>query len=220
MALIFALLVLVALMLAGVAMVRVINSSSQIAGNLAFRQDALMTSERATQLAIRGITSALSSNVNAMDQSNSGNGYYASAPLNVDVTGNALEGNNARVLINWDEDFCSSYANGSYASCSLTPARDALQINGNRASFIVFRLCSAAGAYTDENVHCATDNASFTGAPGVSQSGEQCQGAISYENSGNCYQTTVEHQPVVYRIVVRTLGPRNTVSYTETLVSL
>lgn len=218
MALIFSLLVLVALMLASVAMVRVVSSGSHIAGNLAFQQDALMVSERATEMAIDRLFDALLGSTNALDQSNTSLGFYASPPANLDSTGNALEGINTRALIQWDDSYCNTFDRQSFETCALTPNRDVLNINGNRASYIVFRLCSTAGALADAAVNCASAGNASAQA-GTSLTGNECQGALNYENPGQCLQLIIDSS-VLYRIVVRTVGPRNTVSFTETLVNL
>lgn len=218
MALIFSLLVLVALMLASVAMVRVVSSGSHIAGNLAFQQDALMVSERATQVAIDNLFNALASNTDALNQSDGSAGFYASPPASLDATGNALEGNNARALIQWDDSYCNTFDRQSFVSCTHMPNRDVLAINGNRASYIVFRLCNAAGALSEAAMQCASAGAAANQA-GAQLTGNECQGAINYENPGHCLQQSIDSS-VLYRIVVRTVGPRNTVSFTETLVNL
>lgn len=215
MALIFALLVLAALMLASVAMVKVVSSGSQIAGNLAFRQDALMSSEHATQMAINTLAGVLAGNLEGLNNDNLALGYYANTPAGLDPSGNALEGNNARILINWDANDCDSFASGSFSACALTPRRNVISINGNSASYIVFRLCNAAGVFTDAEVNCARV-ASSGDTNGPVLMGTECQGARNYADPGNCDPSGFE-SPALYRILVRTVGPRNTVSMTETL---
>jgi len=55
--------------------------------------------------------------------------------------------------------------------------------------------------------HCATTSAAASNS---------CQGAINYENEGKCPSGT--GVTPYYRILVRTTGPRNTASFTETIV--
>lgn len=208
-AMIFALLTLVAMSLAAVALVRSVNTGAQIAGNLGFRQDATANADRVAQQAIDMLYARLVADAYSLDADLAGQGYYASTPAKLDPTGNARTNDPSRALIAWDADFCASYPSEDRASCSHAPAAaNAVNLTpGNSASYIVFRMCDSAGSVEVSSTHCATTSAAFSNA---------CQGAINYENEGRC--PTGAGTTPYYRILVRISGPRNTASFTETIV--
>ena len=208
MAMIIALLVLVAMSLGAVALVRSVNTGSQIAGNLSFRQDATANADRVAQEAIAMLYEKLVADADSLNNDQASDGYYASQPAKLDPTGNARTGDAARALVAWDSGYCGTYPSGGHASCDHTPKASAAELtSGNSAAFIVFRMCDAAGAVDSTGIHCATTAASVSNA---------CQGAINYENEGKC--PSGAGVTPYYRVLVRTLGPRNTASYTETIV--
>lgn len=212
-ALLFALLTLVALLLATLALVRSVDTSTLLMGNIGFKQDATVTADQAARLAINWLTlnnATLNSNIAA-------SGYYASTlelasdgvtvKPPIDVTGQQLAGTANRQLIDWDGDGCKTAVSGTYTGCTVLAA-SAGTINGNDARFVVFRLCSKAGDYTiDSTISCAQP---------MSSSGNTAakKGELNYSDSA---RFTGSAGPF-YRVVVRVLGARNTVSYTETIV--
>lgn len=217
MVLVFALIVLVAMMLAGVALVRSVNTGSQIAGNVSFRQDAVATADRATQLAIDTLYDKLVALPTSLDADIPSIGYYASSDANLDPTGNGSD-SATRKLINWGDingsgAFCAGYPSSSYADCSTytpfagTDGKGAVVVNGNAASYIVFRMCDGPGSHASGVAKCATQATAAV---------NNCQGAINYENEGHC--SSGGASTPFYRILVRTVGARNAVSYTETIV--
>ncbi len=207
-AMIVALLVLVAMSLAAVALVRSVNTGAQIAGNLSFRQDATANADRVAQEAIAMLYAKLVVDPDSLNTDLAGGGYYASQPARLDPTGNARASDATRALIAWDSNYCGTYPTASRASCSHQPKASAATLStGNSAAFIVLRMCDAAGSVDVSTTHCATTSASVANT---------CQGAINYENEGKC--PSGEGVTPYYRVVVRTLGPRNTTSYTETIV--
>lgn len=207
--LIFALITLVALMIAAVALVRSVDSSAKILGNIAFQKDATVSAERATQSAIVYLRSGADLTVNGADKT----GYYASTPagVNVDVTGYQTPTDATRQLVDWDRDAnspCSYASAGTYASCAYSPSDPAIIVNGNAnsARYVIFRVCQAAGATTGNN--CAQP---LVGAK-VATGG----GAVG-DGQGEKGPPTLS-QGQYYRIVVRVIGARDAVSFTETIV--
>lgn len=207
-AMIVALLVLVAMSLAAVALVRSVNTGAQIAGNLSFRQDATANADRVAQEAIAMLYAKLVADPDSLNSDKVSDGYYASQPRKLDPTGNARTIDNERVLIAWDSGYCGSFPSSSHASCTHKPkASTATLTNGNSAAYIVLRMCDAAGSVDVSTTLCATAAASVANT---------CQGAINYENEGKC--PSGAGVTAYYRVLVRTMGPRNTSSYTETVV--
>jgi type IV pilus assembly protein PilX len=207
-AMIVALLVLVAMSLAAVALVRSVNTGAQIAGNLSFRQDATANADRVAQEAVAMLYAKLVADPDSLNNNLVSEGYYASQPHKLDPTGNARTSDNERVLIEWDSGYCSTFPTNSHASCTHKPkASTATLTTGNSASYIVLRMCDAAGSVDVSTTLCATAAASVANT---------CQGAINYENEGKC--PSGAGVTPYYRVLVRTMGPRNTTSYTETVV--
>lgn len=208
MAMIIALIVLVAMSLGAVALVRSVNTGAQIAGNLSFRQDATANADRVAQEAIAMLYAKLLVDADSLNNDAAADGYYASQPPKLDPTGNARTGDAGRALIAWDSSYCGTYPSSGHASCSHTPkASTATLTEGNSAAYIVLRMCESAGSVDLSTTLCATTAASVSNT---------CQGAINYENEGKC--PSGAGVTPYYRVLVRTLGPRNTASYTETIV--
>lgn len=202
MSLLFSLLALTALSLAGVALVRSVNTSSQVMGNLGFKQDATSAASRATEAAITWILN----NPTLLDADNAAAGYYATSLESMDPTGRTTTVAKPLGLINWDSDNCAYAAAGSWGSCSLLSFAVA-DANGNKSRYLVSRLCEKAEPQSGTNVCAKPAGASLTDAV---QRGEVRVGT-------ELRPTKLSTSPY-YRIIVRTVGARNTVSYTETIV--
>lgn len=212
-ALLFALLTLVALMLATLGLVRSVDTSTALLGNIGFKQDATAAADQATRQAIQW----LSDNRSALNTDLPASGYYAStkefaadgvtAQPPVDTTWKQLDGVVNRQLIDWDNNTCSAVGSNTYTSCALK-ATSVGAINGNAASYVMFRLCSKAGDYSiDTSISCAKP-LSTTAALASGR------GDLNYADPDKFKSTSGPY----YRVVVRVLGARNTASYTETII--
>lgn len=213
MSLIFALLALLALSLGAVALVRSVDSGTAVLGNLGFKQEALASSERATQAAIVW----LAANATTLDTDNTAAGYYASATDNLDATGQ-LSSHSGRVLVQWpvkadsvDLDTHCDYATGNFTAstqCTLTPRvlTRTTSTEPVALSYVIFRLCANTGPTTGTS--CA--------APANSGAGvANDKGSLDYSKPAPLTGTA---QGTYYRIVVQAVGARNTSSITETIV--
>ncbi|MDI1259492.1 pilus assembly protein PilX [Aquabacterium sp.] len=200
--LLFALLSLAALSLATVALVRSVDTSSVVMGNLGFKQDATAAADRATKKAITDrLNNALPGSLNI-----SANGYYATAYENLDVTGQQSTG--VRKLIDWDGNGCQYAPGTAEADCTVLPAAE-LTINENKVRYVIFRLCDAVGDPNATTTSCAR--------PLVSSSSQASKrGKLDYSD----YERFTNVSGVYYRIVVRVIGPRNTTSFVETIVHI
>ena len=203
MSLLFALLALAALSLAGVALVRSVNTSAQVIGNLGFKQDATSAGSRATETAIVW----LRANPTLLDSDNPP-GYYATSLESMDPTGRTTTDLNKLGLINWDSDGCAYAVAGTFANCSLLP-KEVPPAAGDTTSskYLISRLCEKAEAMSGTNI-CAKPAM-------LSSSGQPCKGVPTPGSA--CWFAKPVTVPY-YRIIVRTTGARNTVSYTETIV--
>jgi len=181
-----ALIVLVAMTLAGIAIMRSVDTATLIAGNLAFKQGTVQSSDNGVEQAYQWL--------------------LANRPT--------LSVNNA------PQGYNSGYANPVWTSAaawasSVTVGTDAA---GNTISYQIHRMCNCADttyngvcAATGQSNQCALDNPTGTGAPPPPAQGESFTvGAAGY----------LQDPRVYYRITVRTQGPRNTVSYVQSMVAI
>lgn len=210
--LLFALLTLVAMLLATLALVRSVDTSTTLLGNIGFKQDATVATDQAARVAIEW----LSANKASLNTSVEASGYYANtkefaddgttAAGQVDVTGGQLAAVSKR-LVDWDSDTCKAATDNTFADCVLKTA-SAGTINGNSARYVIFRLCNKPGDLgTDSSIHCAKPMS----AAGTSASK---RGELNYSD----YARFASAAGPYYRIVVRVSGARNTASFAETIV--
>lgn len=203
--LLFALLALAALALAAVGLVRTVGTGSLAVGNLAFKLDTTASADRGAELAIAW----LQTNVAALDSDSAGNGYYANALVALDPTGRNTAAA-IRAVVDWDDGYptdgnCST-AVGTITACIRPHA--AQTVGTNSVSWVITRLCAAAGSATAAGNTCAA-----TITSGVSD----CDDKSDKNYNTPCIEKVIPPAPY-YRIVVRADGARNTVSYTETIV--
>ena len=199
-ALFFAMICLVAIMLAAVTLIRSVDTSTMISGNLAFQQSATASGDGGSEAAIIALsfTQANDGGKNVLND--------ASHPFNVDspTTGYYASLNPALSLT------ASSGACGTARICwtaadSVTLAADA---SGNTVSYIVQRMCSASG------VAVQATNCLFSGAAldnnkqNIPLPQEICKGA-------GC---PVAGQTPMNRITTKVVGPKNSLSYVQAFV--
>jgi type IV pilus assembly protein PilX len=206
--LLFALLALAAISLAAVALVRSVDSGTQVIGNLSFKQDATAAADRAAEVARAWLRAP---GRNLLADSASGEGYYASAQDNLDPTGRLTSASNLMAVVNWgDSDSCAclSASPQTCSSCNRMPS-DEISLNGGtvRARYIITRLCPLPGAVNAANA-CAQPAASALSAA-------KARGEIRVGTETRPSETA---QVPYYRVIVRTVSGRNTVSFTETVL--
>jgi len=209
--LLFALITLVALLFATLALVRSVDTSTILMGNIGFKQDATATADQATKTALGWLAKySTALNTDSLSQG-LGQGYYAStkeigsdsttALDPVDATGQQIS-SAKRQIVNWDDDSCK--ASTGYL-CSFPVSTS----GSNSARYIIFRLCSLPGDY---------NGGAYTGTcaiPANSSGGTaSARGELNYQENGRFSSASGPY----YRIVVRVQGARNTTSFTETIV--
>ena len=197
-----ALIALVVMTLGGLALVRTVDTTNLIAGNLAFQQAATRAAETGNEDAIRSVLEGLpKTSLYANDHANA---YEASTPPS---------GNPA----NWDD----------YWRVTINPNPVALPVTvktcvdrvctlptlmppgvttgaGYTASYTIQRLCQAAGDPKLVATGCAS------GTRKIPLEGEDIR-----PNAPQFLQLTQYY----YRITTRVVGPRNTTSYIQTIVA-
>ena len=176
--LLISLVVLVIMTLSALALIRSVNMTNLIAGNLAFRESALLSPERSTEAAMTWLAGAGTATLNAASAEN---GYQA-----VRTDPSAAQ--------SWDalwQDTLKGQA-----------VTDSVDVAGNTVSYVIHRLCDAAGS--PQVVNCAKP-------PNANAGGSQTGGG------GPLPQTDSQ---VYYRITTRVAGPRSTTVYTQTIVAI
>lgn len=180
--LLISLIVLVAMTLAGIALVRAVDTTNIIAGNLAFKQAAIHSGDTGLESAIAWLE--LNSGGVVLQTDNLPNGYAATRQ---DPAANQ----------SWD-----NYWTNVLSARAITLATDAA---GNTPSYSIQRMCNATGDAVTPATGC-----SVSPVVTVSTANSQAAGSIALQYSSQVY----------YRITARVVGPRNTVSYVQTVIAL
>jgi type IV pilus assembly protein PilX len=126
----FALIALVAMSLAAVALIRSVDTSTIVAGNLAFKQSSSLSADSGMESAISWISTAAS-----LDNDVPGSGYYATSTNVASLTADAL----------WVAG-TSAAANGIGIDANGYEAT-----SGNTTRYVIERMCRATGAPNSTN---------------------------------------------------------------------
>lgn len=177
-----ALIVLVAMTLAGIALMRSVDTTSLIAGNLAFQQAATNSGDIGTESAVTWL------------EANNNTALWADIP----AQGYTSRRQDPAANQSWD-----AFWNAVLAAQAVTLAQNAT--TGNTVSYAIQRLCNALGDPTAPTVDCSVPQTTGSAAGGSKGAGVV---ALLYNSA------------IYYRITTRIAGPRNTVSYVQTIVSL
>ncbi|RYG39155.1 MAG: hypothetical protein EON93_00465 [Burkholderiales bacterium] len=199
---IFALMALVVISLAAVALVRSVDTSSLVIGNLGFKQDATTTASQGAEQAIAFLNGATATTLQS-DQAAAG--YYAASRDSLDVTGQGST-STTRAVVDWMGDGCAFYGSGTYGTCVTASPEISLNGGVNRARYIITRLCATEGA--PSAIDCATP-------VGSAMTGGGNKGFTDYKIRN--VRLTVSNSQY-YRIVTRATSARGTVSFTETMI--
>ena len=197
--LVVALVVLVVMSLGALALVRAVASGLLVAGNLAFREAAVLAAESGSESAISWLSERAATTDLLSDQPEAG--YYASLPVGLSLSG---EGNaSTRATIDWDDDQCAARTGiRCFTAASALP----IDAAGHRVRYVIHRLCRTAGSSDAAANSCLL----FRSAQG----GSSNRGQLSYGASKR-FQSS---DTVYYRITVHVRGPRNTTAFVQTLV--
>lgn len=210
--LLIALIVLVAMTLAAIGMMRSVDTTTVIAGNVAFKQTTLQSADQGISTAYNTLLSIASVGTDkAVLNSNNGAACpagvsaYLCSGGNINFPGyratplNACEVMNTCVGLPW----WTQPANWNGA-----PSVTVADANGNTlatVSYLIHRMCTTADlASNDPNNLCQTYQETGAAAPG-----SHAVGSFVFTNMS-----------VFYRITSRSVGPRNTLAYSQSLVLL
>jgi Tfp pilus assembly protein PilX len=191
----FALIALVALSLAAVALIRTVDTSTIIAGNLSFKQAATSSGDNGIENAITWLMgiAAASSAINVVNnpelpfnQDSLTSGYYSNFDPNLDLLADST----------WE------------SSKSALAGADPDPVTGNTTRYIIQRMCRTA------NTAIQTADCLFSGAR-LDNNGQHVKLPQEVCQGDGC---PAAGQTPMVRITTRTVGPKNTVSYVQALV--
>ena len=187
-----ALIVLVAMTLAGLATLRASGSAILTAGNLGFRQGATVAGDLGGETGLAWLKKQGPLTLEARDPAK---GYYATwndlePPLAAGLTFNPMT---------WGD------ANWKNAARAVQVNAGAVDAAGNRVSYVIHRMCAQAGAIAGTGAPASQECVTLSD-PGKGGPKEAGQKAL------------VGTSQVYYRITARIEGPKNTVSYVQTMV--
>lgn len=199
-ALFFALIALVAIMLAAVVLVRSVDTSTMISGNLAFQQAATSSGDGGTEAAVTWLTgieaangalNVLNNAAHPFNQDNAAAGYYAS--LNPAMSLTASSGTRF------------TWVTSGVGKDSVGLAADS---SANTASYIIQRMCRTSGVSV-QNANCLFSGAALNNnGQNIPLPQEICVGT-------GC---PVAGQTPMIRVTSKVTGPKNTVSYVQAFV--
>ncbi|MDB5872863.1 MAG: hypothetical protein JWQ07_2305 [Ramlibacter sp.] len=199
--LLFALMSLVILGFAAVALTRSVDTGILIMGNLAFKQDTLVSAGSGAEQAITWIQNNI--NTGVLDSDHTDLGYYASSLDKLDPTGNKSTAADPKPLVNWDGS-CQGATSGTFVNCSTLPFTGTA-VNGNKIQWVITRLCDSPGSASGSNLCIRPVSLSTASSK---DRGELLSGGRISVGTASPY----------FRVIVRVEGPRGTLSYTESMV--
>jgi len=193
-----ALLVMVALSLAGIALIRSADTATIVAGNLAFKQSAASAADRSIEQAISAlfdpVTAPAVPNPSIVDKTADmpGQNYYACVQGTAGG-GCAAPGSTIPEIPAVLTTMSKFGAAGLNAN--LVPIDD----GGNKTYYVIERMCAAAGPALGTNCNLSS-------------------GAFGADAGTQHYEGLVRPGDAFYRVTVRVEGPRSTVVYAQAIL--
>jgi Tfp pilus assembly protein PilX len=196
----FTLIALLVMSLAAVALIRSVDTSALISGNLAYKQAVIASSDRGIAAAMGQLAAMRDASTVDIDQDAShplnqtnlaaNHGYYSSFNSGLNITDKAT----------WDD-----ITNGSVTVADASG--NTVDESGNTVYYIIQRMCRTPDVSKLE-ADCLVGPKPDAGDPtAVKAAPEVCVGNCG--SKGRAAQT---------RITVRTIGPRNSISYVQGFV--
>lgn len=186
-----ALIVLIAMTLAGIGIMRSIDTGTLVAGNIGFRQGAVSSAD----LSLETVHQFITVHRTELDFDNSTYGYYSTRQDSLDITGNKTEGGLDGV--DWG---------GSDPTQPVKAAYAGVVANGYEVYYLVHRLCTLPGSVNLPNQSCATAQIAAEGS--TKDAPDYSSYPLKSKNA------------VYYRVTARVNGPKNTVSYVQSVFLL
>jgi Tfp pilus assembly protein PilX len=212
--LIVVLLSLVTLAFASVALIRSIDTGTLVIGNLGFKKAATTSSDQSADTAITWLQANLAGTTLYTDITTDGQAYYATSIDALDPSGNSrpATGVPARPFVDWGGNSCGGCVAAGTCSTCVAPSSSTTTDDGYTHRYLITRLCKCTG---DPNGNCADGSSNICSTPITNTaSASPKRGELKY---GDNVRFTGSSSPF-FRIIVRTDGPRNTASVTETYI--
>jgi Tfp pilus assembly protein PilX len=199
--LLLALIMLVAMTLAGIVLYRQIGTGLIIARNLNFKRTAAVASDRGLETARAWLMGQTASQ---LETGSAANGYFpgwcntvldAAGQPDADNDGNPDDCGNNPPPSEFDP---AAY---NWANSVLATANDGV---GNEVRYVIHRLCETPGAINAAGQQCVTIGSATAGSARTSA----VYGSQALSNTSQPY----------FRITSRTQGPTNTVVFTQTIL--
>lgn len=219
--LIIVLIAIVSISLAAVALIRSVDTGTLVLGNLGFKKATTAVADSAVEAATTWLMSRVAVAPTELYDSRCADGcttqdpttaYYATSLDSLDISGNATA--LGRALVDWDDDGCAYAAAGSFTAC-LT-ASPAVSANGYATRYVLLRMCKTVGDPNASGNNCARPTNMSLAARQINKGGLDYGRHSMLTSTGGGSGLSAQ----MFRIVVRARGPRNTVSYTETYLSV
>ena len=189
-----ALIVLVAMTLAGIAVMRASGSSILTAGNLAFRQNATVSGDAGVETALTWLRAQ---GPVTLESSAPANGYYATW----------FEDRNGNGVKDVGEDFDPATSSvWKTSGLAVRVGGGAADKAGNSVQFVIHRMCLLPGAIIGPTAPAGQECVTLDD-PG--KGGPKMAGVKSLTGTSQVY----------YRITARVDGPKNTLSYVQAMVN-
>lgn len=195
--LIVSLIILVALTIAGIALVRSVDSANIIAGNIAFQQSAVHSGDSGAENAIADYLEKKTREY--LSDSHLDEGYAASTQIGgKNPSSQEEDWNNTIKLLSTTRSLTNKKTCGA-GTCSLPP-----DTAGNTVTYAIQRLCQLDGDPLLAPTGCA--------------SGKKLAALVGGSLSSGSAALSLPPQ-YYYRITSRIDGPRNTLTYIQTIVA-
>ena len=210
------LIVMVIMSIAGLALLRSVDTSTLVAGNIGYRQAAIISTDNA----IKSATDWMLTTGTSLITDSTANGFYSASyglitganaanPIAYDWTGMSTP-----TVVTDDVDWDGTHsaiptkAKAVTFPSGIASASDTtMDLSGNRAYYVIHRLCDTlATLSTAATISCASSNSQVAAVGSTAAAASYGQKAL----------TTVSQ--VYYRITVKVVGPKNTVSYMQAFV--
>jgi type IV pilus assembly protein PilX len=186
--LIIALIVLVAMTLAGIATMRSVDTATILAGNIGLRQATTNAADQGIQAGAAWIGGLIAANNSAaLDNDDFNNGYHSSVAVSEPDWSDAGNWNGALTLNNGNPD-----------------------AGGNVVTILIHRLCSVANCGSSATCAGGTNTCASTLA--------SASLSLSGFDQTRPTDTHTTAPAIHYRITAKAVGPRNSVSIVQTLV--
>jgi Tfp pilus assembly protein PilX len=192
-ALFFALIALVAMSLAAIGLMRAVDASNVIAGNMAFKAATLNASDMGVEDAFDKLGTIVTTSLEA---------NYPAGCTDACTYYPTLRAPDARGIPTIKEMTAASPSAGAAVNwSSVASVTLPAELAKYEVRYVIDRLCQGPAPVTDLQANC------YNEAP---------QGGGSKKSLGVVFSGTMT---VYYRVTVRVVGPRNTLSYVQAVIS-